>query len=62
MYVGAGNQAVQSLIRRVPWDWTQALLYGGAWPVAMVAVALLQRAGCFPRGATETAGRCSGRR
>lgn len=47
-YVGAGQEALHALIQpQEGWSWLVALLRGAAWSVAMVLVALAQRAGWF---------------
>ena len=33
LFVGAGQAALEALVRREPWDWWLVLLYGGAWAV-----------------------------
>lgn len=53
-YVGAGNQAVRSLIGRDAWNWLESLLYAGVWALGMGVVAGLLRAGWLPsRGDAE---------
>ena len=47
-YVGAGNQAIRSLIGRDPWNWLELLLHGGAWALGMGIVAVMLRAGWIP--------------
>lgn len=47
-YVGAGNQAVRSLMGRDAWNWLESLLYAGAWALGMGVVAGLLRAGWLP--------------
>lgn len=44
LFVGAGQAALEALVRREPWDWWLVLLYGGAWAVGMTVFWIVVRA------------------